>query len=374
VCKAICGAHKVTRSTTDETLTLPGLLAPGPRTLPVVGEQSDITYLAARARTVLNNPASTGMGYWSINPYVGCAFGCAYCYARYAHRYALERAIASGNVADELESDSREMPPWLAFERRILVKENGADVLRATLRQGSDRHLGLVRGDSLVIGTATDPYQPAERRFRITRQILEVLCQHPGLRVEVITKSPLVTRDVDLLLQLARHSRVSVHVSLITVDRELARRIEPRSPTPESRLRAVRRLSDAGVDVGVFCMPVLPGITDRAEDLDALARSVAEAGATHFAAGSLRLRATARERYLPLIAREFPHLELRYRRAFAHSHELAPSYRNGLRRHLAKLCRRYGIPAAHGNLNRSEDNAPDAGSEGLQLWDSAAGG
>ena len=328
-----------------ENLALDGLLPPL-KALPVIGEQGDIRYGGNRAKTVLNTPESTGMGYWSLNPYVGCAFGCAYCYARYAHRYAMERASSNHSPA-ELLDNANQIPPWLAFERRIVVKENAAQVLRNTLRHGSEKHLGLVRGESLVIGTATDPYQPAERKFRITRDVLQVLADHPGMHISIITKSPLVTRDIDLLTRIARHSRIVVHLSLITPHRELARRLEPRSPTPDSRLRALSRLRDAGVDAGLFCMPVLPGITDGPADLELLIRSVAERGATHFVAGTLRLRSTARDRYLPVIAQEFPELLDRYKRSYSRNHELGKRYRRGLSKFVSALCKQYGVPCGH---------------------------
>ena len=213
-----------------------------------------------------------------------------------------------------------------------------------------------MRGDHIVIGTATDPYQPAERRFRITRGILEVLARHPGLRVVVITKSPLVTRDVDVLARLARHSTVEVHVSLITVDRELARRIEPRAPTPEARLRAVARLHANGIRVRVNAMPVLPGITDAPAQLEALVRGVAGAGADSIVAGTLALRSTARRRYLPFVEQEFPLLARRYRRTYARSHLVGQRYRDGLKATMRRLCARHGLQYGDGE----EDAAPPA--------------
>src|SRR5688500_7193955 len=282
------------------------------RVLHTIGEQSDIRYVGTTVGNLLNGPEVTGMGYWSINPYTGCAFGCAYCYARYAHRYAMERAVTSERLDDDTRDDVTKMPPWLAFERRIFVKRNAADVLRRTLRYGSARHVALVEGESVVIGTATDPYQPAERKFRITRSILEVLSEHPGMSVVIITKSPLITRDIDLLSRIARHASVTGHLSLITLDRELARRIEPRAPTPESRLRALVRLREAGIDAGVNVMPILPGITDNPTALEALVKRIGEAGATYAAACALRLQSSARKRYMPFIAEEFPHLLDRY--------------------------------------------------------------
>src|SRR5215218_9727378 len=154
--------------------------------LPTIGEQKDIRYHAARARGLLNGPESTGMGYWSINPYVGCAFGCTYCYARYAHRYALDRALSSSSGDADLRADVESMPPWLAFERHVLVKENAPTLLAQELRPGSARLAALTSGDVVVIGTATDPYQPAERRFRITRGVLSTLVAHSGLSIVII--------------------------------------------------------------------------------------------------------------------------------------------------------------------------------------------
>ena len=329
------------------------------RILPTLGEQKDISYYGAVARTIVNGPETTGMDFWSINPYVGCAFGCAYCYARYAHRYTLERAAAADPSDDHLRQDLDDMPPWLAFERRIFVKQNAAAAVRKMLRSASTRSR-VLRDEGVLIGTATDPYQPAERRYRVTRGVLEAIAEHPGMSVSIITKSPLVTRDIDVLARIAARADVTVHVSLITLDRELARRIEPRAPTPEARLRAVARLSEAGIDVGVNVMPVLPGITDGADAIDALVRTVARAGATHIAACALRLRGTARRRYLPFIESEFPHLADRYRTSYAASYNVGERYRDGLRRHFAKLCAKYGIRNGFYDDGEDEEEAGDA--------------
>jgi len=313
------------------------------RMLPLLGEQKDIRYYSNFARNVLNGPETTGMGFWSINPYVGCAFGCAYCYARYAHRYVMERASDNDRMENALSERYEATPPWLAFERNIFVKQNAPEVLARTLRQGSDKHLSLLKGDAIVIGTATDPYQPAERRFRVTRRILEVLAEHPGLKIVIISKSPLITRDIDVLSRINRHSDLSVHISLITLKRDLARKLEPRSPTPEARVRALGRLREAGIDAGINCMPVLPGITDNPSDLEALVKRVSEAGATYVGACALRLRSTAKQRYLPFIAQEFPHLEERYRNTYAYGSNAGEKYREGLSRFFHQLCAKYRI-------------------------------
>ena len=326
------------------------------RVLPIIGQQKDIRYYSSFARNVLNGPETTGMGFWSINPYVGCAFGCAYCYARYTHRYVMERAATDDRMENVLHERFEEMPPWLAFERNIFVKQNAPEVLARTLRQGSEKHLALLRGEAIIIGTATDPYQPAERKFRVTRRILEVLAEHPGLRVCIISKSPLITRDIDLLSRINRISRLSIHISLITLRRDLARRLEPRSPTPEARVRGLARLREAGIDAGINCMPVLPGITDNPSDLEALVKRVSEVGATYVGACALRLRSTARNRYLPFLAQEFPHLEERYRNTYAYNYNAGAKYRDGLARFFDKICAKYKV--------LSSSRTPDDDDEG----------
>jgi DNA repair photolyase len=347
-----------------------------PRVLPTIGQQGDITYVGISARSALNRPEQTGMPYWSINPYVGCAFGCAYCYARYAHRYLSERTAAAAEQISPDEPDSESppvpaMPPWLAFERRIFVKRNVPDVLRDALRHGSARHAELARGETLVIGTATDPYQPAERHFKLTRSVLETLAEHAGLRIVIITKSALITRDIPVLQRLARHSRVTVNLSLITLDRDLARRLEPRAPTPDARLRALGRLAAAGIDTGINIMPVLPGITDSPAGIRALIKCVAATGATHVNAGALRLQAEARKRYLPFIEAEFPHLAARYRVAYAGSRDAGARYREGLHRVVRQLCALYGIRCGRLEEDRTRGPAPDDGQLLLPLDEKA---
>lgn len=330
------------------------------RRLPVLDVQKDIRYYGAPAKSVLNGPETTGMGYWSINPYVGCAFGCAYCYARYAHRYVMERAANDDKMGEALGDAFANLPPWLAFERNIFVKHNAPEILSRTLRHGSDKHLALLAGESIVIGTATDPYQPAERRFKVTRRMLEVLAEHPGLSVVVITKSPLITRDVDVLSRIARISDLSLHISLITLNRELARKLEPRSPTPEARIRALTRLRQAGLDTGINCMPVLPGITDNPRDLEALVKRVSEAGATYVGACALRLQSSARKRYLPFIEQEFPHLAERYRNTYANGYQAGDKYRAGLSAFFEKLCKKYRLPSSSRIEDDERDEAQDA--------------
>lgn len=333
-----------------------------------LGAQSDIRYHAISAGRILNDPEQTGMGFWSINPYIGCAFGCTYCYARYAHRYVMERGDAAGTLEPEMRSDVQRLPPWMAFERRILVKESAPNALRAALARGGPRHRTMRNGEAIVIGTATDPYQPAERRFRVTRGLLEVLAEHRGLEIVIITKSPLITRDIDVLCRIAGRSSITVHLSLITLDRELARRIEPRAPTPDARVRALGRLTEAGIEVGVNCMPVLPGITDHPAALDALVKTVVAAGATYIGACALRLRASARARYLPFIEREFPALRDKYRAQYTTSQHMNERYRQGLAKLMGKLCERHGVRwRSYRDEDDSDATPKEAGARQLSL-------
>jgi DNA repair photolyase len=330
--------------------------------------QADLVYFEGEAKSVMNSPTATGMGFWSINPYVGCAFACSYCYAPYAHRYAVERSLAE-KPNEALRTQFQELPAQVAFSRRIIVKRNAADVLRQELAPGRAKRLALERGETLLIGSATDPYQPAERRFRLTRGMLEVLASVRSLDLCIITKSPLIARDVDVLAQIASHATVSVHLSLITVDRDLARRIEPRAPTPESRLRALRRLSAAGIAVGINVMPVLPGITDDPNGLELLVRSVKDAGARHVGACTLRMRADTRQRYLDMLRLEFPELLPRYRAAYAKGFAVNENYQAGLKRFMRRLCDRVGIEYGHRSSENSEKTgAAEAGEWQLDLF------
>ncbi len=226
---------------------------------------------------------------WTINPYRGCELGCGYCYARYTHEFM------------ELGPET--------FERLIYVKQFRRDLF--------ERELRAVRpGEWIAIGTATDPYQPAERRHGVTRAVLEVLSRQAGLQVALTTKSDLVARDVDLLCRLSARNRVRVNLTVTTLDERLARRLEPFAPRPWLRLRALEKLAAAGLETAVFASPVLPGINDGAGQLEALAHAAREAGAKHFGAQMVFLRDPARQHFLGVLRREFPQLAARYRRMF----------------------------------------------------------
>lgn len=329
--------------------------------LRMLGQQADLSYHSAPVHRIFNPPSATGMGFWSINPYVGCAFGCAYCYARDTHKWTLERA---GSVGAAI---AQSMPTWLAFERKILVKDNAAQRVREALASTRAPRAG----EAVVIGSATDPYQPGERQFRVTRGVLEALCDSRKLRVVIITKSPLVTRDIDVLARLTQRGTVAVHVTITTVNRALARRLEPRAPTPEARLRAVRRLANAGIDVSVNCMPVLPGITDSAAALTELAARVADAGATHLSTCALRLRSASRQRYLPFVREHFPALAASYEHTYKHSAYASERYREGLAAFMERLCTRYGLQRRDREYDALSDVPPQEAvvpTTQLELW------
>jgi DNA repair photolyase len=336
--------------------------------LPLLDERLRGTrFVALEPRSVLNPPEQTGVDFWSLNPYVGCEFGCSYCYARYAHRYVVERAHDQGKLSDAEFRDFRGAHGWEAFERRIFVKQRVLGVLETDLRRYFRRvaAAGTAGGAGaaatpIVIGTATDPYQPAERRFRLTRQILERLARLEGLNIGIITKSPLVARDRDVLRRLQERSDLAVHVSLSALDPRLIRRVEARSPMPRVRLRALAQLVAAGINAGLIVAPVLPGISDDLPQLEALFRAAREAGARFVHAGPLRLYPAVRDRFLPVVDAQFPELAERYRRAYARSSGAPRAYAAALQRRIRRLQRQFGFPVNEGMRDRyaAERRAP----------------
>lgn len=247
---------------------------------------------------------------WTINPYRGCEPGCHYCYARYTHEY--------------LELDGR------AFERLIFVKRFRRDLFEYELR-------AVRPGEWIAIGTATDPYQPAERRFGVTRALLEVLARQAGLRVAVTTKCDLAARDAALLARLAERNELRVNFTITTLDGDLARRLEPGAPRPDLRLRALRALAGAGIETAVFASPVMPGINDGIGELEALARAAREAGAKHFGAQMLFLREPARSVFFEALRREFPRLAGRYQRLYARGSRVEAGMREALELRVARI-------------------------------------
>ena len=299
----------------------------------------EVEYFTLPVRSLLNRCTGVRMPFtWTINPYRGCEFACKYCYARYTHEFM-------------------EMRDGVDFEQKIFVKQHAADLLRQELRH-------VKPGEEIAIGTATDPYQPAERRFEVTRAILEEFARHHGLEIGIVTKSNLVLRDIDVLKQVAKSNRLFVNITITTLKVELARILEPRAPRPDLRLEAVQKLNQAGVAAGVICAPVLPGITDSPRDLEALVRATAEAGGKHIFANSLFLKPCSAAVFLPFLEREFPQLVETYRKRYKDRAFLPESYRKPLSQLMKRLREEYSIPGDYDRYSQRTHPAletlPDA--------------
>jgi DNA repair photolyase len=228
---------------------------------------------------------------WSLNPYMGCVHRCTFCYVRHFEQRA------------DRPSDDR-------YGRSIRVKSNVADVLRRELARTSWQR------EEVALGTATDPYQPAEARFRLTHACIEELVTS-GTPFSIVTRGPLVVRDVELLAAAAREVSVAVYVSLPTLDERVWRTTEPGTAPPASRLRAIRTLAEAGIEVGVGMAPILPGLSDAPEQLEATVAAAREAGARSIWASVVHLRPGVREHFLEALARDWPEQVEHYEALFA---------------------------------------------------------
>lgn len=259
---------------------------------------------------------------WSLNPYTGCAHRCTFCYVRGFEARA------------ERPSDDR-------YGRSIRVKVNVADVLATELARRSWRR------EEVTIGAATDPYQPAEGRYRLTRACIVVLGR-ARTPISIITRGPLVWRDVDVLQDAARRARVVVNVSVPTLDDRVWRTTEPATAPPRRRLEIVRRLVEAGIETSVAIAPILPGLSDRPEQLQEAVRAARAAGAHHVWASMLNLRPGTREHFLEQLDRDWPEESARYRRLYAgrsYLPEVAARPVRELVRGLARERGRHGRPA-----------------------------
>jgi DNA repair photolyase len=224
----------------------------------------------------------------------------------------------------------------LDFERKIYIKQQAAWLLRRDLRR-------VKGGEAIAIGTATDPYQPAERQHRVTREILEELAQHRGFEIGMVTKSDLILRDLDVLGRVAEQNRLYVNVTITTLDARLARVLEPRAPRPDLRMHAVEELNRAGIDAGVICAPVLPGITDSEESLEALVAATKRAGGKNIFANPLFLKPCSAAIFLPFLEREFPALVKQYRERYASRAFVSEAYHRDISKRMAKLREKYAI-------------------------------
>jgi DNA repair photolyase len=298
-----------------------------------------IEFKALEVRSILNRSMSKrrlSLAY-SINPYRGCEFGCKYCYARYTHEFMAPKAPADGQEEPTVSAASGlDFRDPLTFERMIFLKQHAAWLLEQELKK-------IDPAEEIALGTATDPYQPIERKARITRSLLEVFARKAGYRLGIVTKSRLIERDIDLLREISRHNMLVVHVTITTPDAALARLLEPRAPRPDLRFRAVRRLREAGIVAGILGSPVLPGITDTAEALDKMAQRSAAVGASFFAAHPLFLKSCSRPTYLSFVREHFPTLEADYAKRFAIADFAGKAYREKLAAMVEEACKRYGL-------------------------------
>lgn len=301
-----------------------------------------IEYFTLPTKALLNRCVSQRVPFdWTINPYRGCEFGCKYCYARYTHEFM-------------------EMRDGVDFERKIYVKQQTAWLLRQDLRK-------VKRGEQIAIGTATDPYQPAEKRFEITRSILEELALHHGLEIGIVTKSDLIVRDIDLLRRVAEHNGLCINLTITTLNTKLARILEPRAPRPDLRLRALVQLSNAGLQAGVICAPVLPGITDSRTALDKLVQATKDAGGKYIYANSLFLKPCSASVFLPFLEKEFPHLVNDYRKRYGEHAFVSEAYGKRLSELMSSLRKKYGISREHGE-SRQRGYPPPQELEQMKLF------
>jgi DNA repair photolyase len=278
----------------------------------------EVEYFTLPVRSLLNRCTGVRMPFtWTINPYRGCEFACKYCYARYTHEFM-------------------EMRDGVDFEQKIYVKQHAANLLRQELRR-------VKPGEQIAIGTATDPYQPAERRFEVTRAILEELARHEGLELGIITKGNLILRDLDVLTQIGQKNRLMVNVTITTLNVDLARLLEPRAPRPDLRMETVHKLSQAGIRAGVSCAPVIPGITDSLRNLEDLVRATAEAGGKHIFANPLFLKPCSAAVFMPFLENEFPVLAADYKQRYKDRAFLPKAYGKRISELMARLREKHGM-------------------------------
>ena len=306
-------------------------------------------YRPLASRSVLNKVTSKrGLPFThAINPYRGCEFGCRYCYARYTHEFL-------------------EMQP-AEFEQKIYFKQNAAWLLEQELKR-------LKPGTEIALGTATDPYQPLERKLRITRSLLEVFARNGGFRLGVVSKSALVTRDIDVLQEVAKVNQLTVSITVTTTDAKLARILEPRAPRPDLRINALAELRKVGIRAGVMCSPLMPGITDLRSSIESVARTASNAGACFLFAGALFLKPCSLPTFLAFVREHFPAQLAAYERRYAASAFVSAAYRQRVTELVNSICRefklgkRYTFEDAGSELGLQE-MGPDSGTlVELQPW------
>lgn len=326
-----------------------GLSDPGPG--PVLGgDGGDAVAVEIRARSIINRvPGEASVPFrWTVNPYRGCSHACVYCFARRTHEY--------------LDLDSGH-----DFDSKIMVKVNAGELLR--------RELANPRwsGEPIAMGTNTDPYQRPEGRYRLMPQIIAALRDFAN-PFSILTKGRLILRDLDLLEQAARVTDVGLAVSVGSLDETVWRSAEPGTPRPDARLDIVRRSADRGLSCSVLMAPILPGLTDSAEQIEATVAAIAESGAASLTPIVLHLRPGAREWYLQWLAREYPHLVSKYRELYGRGAYAPRDYRDLIGARVRDAARRHGLlrPESGDRPRHRPDSAEDpaagrSGQTGEQL-------
>ena len=302
------------------------------RVRPATPEFRGLEFIEVEAKTVINHVPGGALPFsWTINPYRGCSHACVYCFARTTHTFL-------------------DMNAGRDFESRIVVKVNAPDVLRRQL--GSRRW----RGEHIAMGTATDPYQRAEGRYRLMPRIIDALADYRN-PFSILTKGTLILRDLDRLSEAAGVTDVSTAFSIGTLDEDAWRRTEPGTPHPRRRMEAVARLNDAGVPCGVLVAPVLPGITDDLRMLRDVVAAAIDAGATHVTPILLHLRPGVKEEFLPWLEREHPELAARYREMYRRPYA-APSDRQELSSRVSSIERALRGVRSRGRAREPGSQAP----------------
>jgi DNA repair photolyase len=306
-------------------------------------------YHALDVRSILNVSVSKrGLPFGrSINPYRGCEFGCRYCYARYTHEF--------------MELRDPEL-----FERRIFIKQNAAWLLKQELRS-------LRPNEQIALGTATDPYQPIERRACITQSLLEVMAECRGLKLGIVTKSALILRDIDLLRKFTERNQLTVCITITTPDAKLARILEPRAPRPDLRFQTVLHLRQAGIRTGILCCPIMPGINDTAPALEAMAKRAQKVNASFLAANPLFLKPCSKGTFLAFVHQHFPALEANYEKRYAKDAFLPKAYHKRVSDLLSAVVSKYGLGDRRSRAPSEHTSDPPAqGPDQLQLWPEGA--
>ena len=276
------------------------------------------TYQEIHCRSALNRCKGMPFMKWTLNPYRGCTHGCHYCFAR---RYQTQLEL---NAGDD-------------FASVIFVKTNFVEVLRRELDKPSWTK------ESIGFGTATDPYQPIEGTYKISRGVLEAL-RDAATPVGIVTKGPMIVRDKDILQDLSRVTTCRVHISIPTVDEDAWEKLEPGVAHPSQRLRAVRELVDAGIDCGVLMAPIVPGFSTQPAKLERTIKAIAESGARSIGAMVMHLEGGTRDHFMAMLAREYPEMSAKYQRLYA-SKYVPKDYDRRVQEVVSLMRARYGMAA-----------------------------